>query len=168
MENCLLGLESKRLSLDGEMHWSLSELKDVTLERLIFTGRAQKYVQNSEQLLNWCLQCEERSQRRWFATKRRGLFLMPLNGSLLFLSSYLAPSNANGGAWLSKVQPSDLRHLFTAWKRLNAGRAERENIAPLPSAHFHSPAKRFAPVSNRSVPSKPGLLRWIWKNYMSQ
>lgn len=41
MENCLLGLESKQLYLDGEMHWGLSELKDVTLERLIFTGRAQ-------------------------------------------------------------------------------------------------------------------------------
>lgn len=41
MEDCLLGLESKQLYLDGEMHWSLSELKDVTLERLIFTGRAQ-------------------------------------------------------------------------------------------------------------------------------
>lgn len=41
MENCLLGLESKQLHLEGEMHWGLSELKDVTLEKLIFTGRAQ-------------------------------------------------------------------------------------------------------------------------------
>lgn len=41
MENCLLGLESKQLYLDGETHWSLSELKNVTLERLIFTGRGE-------------------------------------------------------------------------------------------------------------------------------
>lgn len=41
MENCLLGVESKQLYLDGEMHWSLSELKDVTLEGLIFTGGPQ-------------------------------------------------------------------------------------------------------------------------------
>lgn len=36
MENCLLGLESKQLYLDGAKHWSLSELIDVMQERLIF------------------------------------------------------------------------------------------------------------------------------------
>lgn len=36
MENCLLGLESKQLYLDGETRWSLSELKKCDIRKAYF------------------------------------------------------------------------------------------------------------------------------------
>lgn len=41
---------------------------------------------SSGRFLKLCLQCRERSQHRWLGTKGSRLFLMPLNGSTLFLS----------------------------------------------------------------------------------
>lgn len=74
MENCLLGLKSKQLYLDEEMHRSLSELQKCDIRKAYFHRQGSKYVVNSERLLNLCLQCEERSQRRWFGTKGEDFF----------------------------------------------------------------------------------------------
>lgn len=64
-------------------------IKKCDIRKAYFHRQGWKYVlsaQSTERLLNLCLQYEERSQHRWLGTKGRGLFLMPLNGSLLFRS----------------------------------------------------------------------------------
>lgn len=64
-------------------------IKKCDIRKAYFHRQGWKYVLSAlstERLLNLCLQYEERSQHRWLGTKGRGLFLMPLNGSLLFLS----------------------------------------------------------------------------------
>lgn len=89
MQNCLLGLESKQLYFGWSEALEPIWIKRWGIRKAYFQRQGSKYAAStlsSGRLLKLCLQCRERSQHRWLGTKGSGLFLMPLNGSTLFLS----------------------------------------------------------------------------------